>query len=136
MRLVGAVTPTRRMLFNRMPNEGYPMSFQEIDSVEQLESAIETEDNVMVVFSKDQCPACTTMGQWLDKQFVPESNQSGIKVVLAKLERVGRKVVEDFGLRTMPTTLLFKGGDEVYRVTGFQGPQPVNEAVNTHLLAI
>ena len=112
------------------------MSLQEIDSVEQLESTIGSEDNVMVVFSKDQCPACTTMGQWLDQKFVPESNGSGVKVILAKLERVGRKVVEDFGLRTMPTTLLFKGGDEVYRVAGFQGPQPVVNAVNNHLLAI
>ncbi len=112
------------------------MSLQEVSHTDELESMIESTDSLMVVFSKEQCPACNTMGQWLDKQFVPESNQSGIKVVLAKLERVGRKVVEDFGLRTMPTTLLFKGGDEVYRVTGFQGPQPVVNAVNNHLLAI
>mgnify|MGYP000978746440 CR=1 FL=1 len=109
------------------------MSLQEVDSMEQLESVIDTGDDVMVVFSKDQCPACSTMGQWLDSQFVPKEDNSKIKVVVAKLEKVGRKVVEDFGLRTMPTTLLFKRGDEVYRVPGFNGPAPMESAINTHL---
>lgn len=109
------------------------MSLQEVDTMEQLESAIDTGEDVMVVFSKDQCPACNTMGQWLDKQFVPQEDNSKIRVVVAKLEKVGRKVVEDFGLRTMPTTLLFKGGDEVYRVPGFSGPSPIESAINTHL---
>lgn len=109
------------------------MSLQVVESVEQLESEIDTGADVVVVFSKDQCPACNTMGQWLDNQFVPKEENSKIKVVVAKLEQVGRKVVEDFGLRTMPTTLLFRGGDEVYRVPGFTGPAPVESAINTHL---
>lgn len=109
------------------------MSLQEVDSMEQLESAIGDSDDVMVVFSKDQCPACNTMGQWLDKSFVPQENNSSIRVVVAKLEKIGRQAIEDFGLRSMPTTLLFKRGDEVYRVPGFNGPSPIENAINTHL---
>lgn len=110
------------------------MSLQVVESAEQLESEIYGGENVMVVFSKEQCPACNTMANWLDQSFVPEENNSAIRVVVAKLEQVGRKVVEDFGLRTMPTTLLFKRGDEVYRVPGFQGPAPLQSAINAHLL--
>ena len=101
--------------------------------MEQLESEIDSGENVMVVFSKDQCPACNTMGQWLDKSFVPQEDNSKIRVVVAKLEQVGRKVVEDFGLRSMPTTLLFRRGDEVYRIPGFTGPAPLENAINMHL---
>lgn len=111
------------------------MSFEEIESIEQLESAIEHEDALMVVFSKEQCPACDNMSMWLDKRYETEvemQQKSPVKVVLAKLERLGRNVVDSFGLRTVPTTLLFKGGDEVYRVAGFQGPQPVVNAIQSN----
>lgn len=110
------------------------MSLQEVSSAEELENAIDSNEQVMVVFSKEQCPACNTMGNWLNTKFIPEqSQQRPVKVVMAKLEKIGRSVVEDFSLRTMPTTLLFNKGDEVYRVAGFQGPAPVINALNTHL---
>jgi thioredoxin-related protein len=109
------------------------MSLQEVSHTDELESMIESTDSLMVVFSKEQCPACNTMGQWLDQQFTPNPDNSGVKVVIAKLEKLGRRVVEDFSLRTMPTTLLFRRGDEVYRVPGFTNAAPVESAVNAHL---
>lgn len=109
------------------------MSFQEVGSVEELEDAI-SDGQAMVVFSKDQCPACNTMGNWLNKTFIPGQGDAGLKIIVAKLETLGRSIVSDFNLRTMPTTLLFNQGDEVYRVAGFTGPAPVEQAISTHLL--
>lgn len=106
------------------------MSLQEISSTAELEEAIEHDENVMVVFSKDNCPACATQRRWLDGK---AEELSPVKVVVAKLEKLGRTIVEDFGLRTMPTTVLFKNGDEVYRVPGFHGPTSVENAINAHL---
>lgn len=107
------------------------MSFQEVGSVEELEDVI-SDGQTMVVFSKDQCPACNVMGNWLRQNFLPAHENRQLKVVVAKLETVGRDVVSDFGLRTMPTTLLFDKGDEVYRIAGFSSPTPVESAVNKH----
>ena len=73
------------------------------------------------------------MSNWLDQQFIPRQSGSRLKVVVAKLEKIGRSVVSDFNLRTMPTTVLFDQGDEVYRVTGFQSPKPVEQALQAHL---
>lgn len=111
------------------------MSFQEVGSMDELENAIDSNDNVMVVFSKDQCPACNTMGMWLDRQFLPKQEQAErpLTIVKAKLESLGRGMVESFGLRTFPSTLLFNRGDEVYRVAGFTNPAPVESAISTHL---
>lgn len=108
------------------------MSFQEVGSVEELEHAI-SDGTAMVVFSKEQCPACTNMSHWLDHQFIPKQTDTRLKVVVAKLEKIGRAVVSDFNLRTMPTTVLFSQGDEVYRVTGFNSPLPVEQALENHL---
>lgn len=105
------------------------MSFQEVGTVEELEEAI-SDGQSIVVFSKDQCPACVSMDNWLNQKY---NTESGLKIIKAKLEKIGRSVVADFGLRTMPTTLLFKGGEEVYRVAGFVSPQPVENAIGTHL---
>ncbi len=104
-------------------------------SMEQLESFIDDGEAVMVVFSKDQCAACSSMDNWLENNFLQRqtANDSSLRVVKAKLEAIGASAVQDFGLRTMPTTVLFKGGDEVYRVAGFNGPAPVEAAINTHL---
>ncbi len=109
------------------------MSLQEVGTIAELEDAIDTNDSVMVVFSKDQCPACNTMGRWVEDKFIPDESNSTVKVVMAKLEKLGRGVVDSFTLRTMPTTVLFKGGDEVYRVPGFNGPAPIENAINAHL---
>jgi len=109
------------------------MSFQEVGSVEELEDAI-SDGQSMVVFSKDQCPACNTMKHWLDQKFLPTHAGGPLKVVVAKLEKIGRDAVADFNLRTMPTTVLFNQGDEVYRVAGFAGPTPVEQALQAHLI--
>lgn len=109
------------------------MSFQEVDSAAELEDVI-SDGNAVVVFSKEQCPACNDMSRWLNQQFLPKHDGPTLKVVVAKLEKIGRNVVSDFNLRTMPTTVLFNQGDEVYRVTGFNGPAPVERAIETHLL--
>lgn len=109
------------------------MSLQEVDSMEQLEQTINQEEELMVVFSKEQCPACDTMGRWLDSQFPQQNPHPKLKVVLAKLEKIGRDAVQDFSLRTVPTTLLFRQGDEVYRVPGFNNPNSLLHAVSTHL---
>lgn len=108
------------------------MSFQEVGSMEELEQAI-CDGAAMVVFSKEQCPACVSMSTWLDKQFIPKHTDPTLKVVMAKLERLGRTIVSDFNLRTMPTTVLFNQGDEVYRVAGFNSPIPVEQALKNHL---
>jgi thioredoxin 1 len=103
-----------------------------VSSLAELDSVIETSPYVIADFGKDDCPGCNAMDRTLEQlKHVPE--YSDVTLVKAKLETVGRQAFVDLRLRSAPSILLFKNGDEQYRFAGAQQTSTLMNAINTHL---
>lgn len=93
----------------------------EVTDAEFAEMVIETSKKtpVLVDFYATWCGPC--------KAFTPVLAQLAAdyqgKFLLAKIDvDKNRKVVEDYGIRSMPTVLLFKNGEVVERFSGGKAP--------------
>ncbi|AKC86655.1 thioredoxin family protein [Pseudoxanthomonas suwonensis] len=101
-------------------------------SPDDYAAAVAAHPRLLVDFHKDNCPGCTMLDMSLRK-FAAEPAAEGMVLLKVKLEQVGEEFFRGLGLRQTPTLALFRDGEEVARLPGFQSPIQVAQAVDSHL---
>ncbi|MGB3393677.1 MAG: thioredoxin family protein [Stenotrophomonas sp.] len=96
-------------------------------SSDEFNTAIAAHAHVLVDFHKDNCPGCRMLDASLQK-FSATPAASGVTLLKVKLETVGEDFFHGLGLRQTPTLALFRDGQEVARLPGFQTPAQVEQA--------
>ena len=76
------------------------------------------------------CGPCKVIGPIVDQV----SSEYVGKLSVGKLDADGaRDLVQELGIRNIPTLLLYKNGEIVERNTGMVNKEKIEELVNTHL---
>ena len=94
--------------------------------------AIALHPRLLVDYHKDNCPGCRMLEMSLQK-FAATAEAGELVLLKVKLETVGEEFFRALGLRQTPTLSLFRGGQEVARLPGFQTPAQVAAAVAAHM---
>lgn len=104
-------------------------------SPDDYRAAIAAHPRLMVDYFKDDCPGCRMLEMSLQK-FAATAEATGVSLLKVKLESVGEEFFRGLGLRQTPTLSLFRGGQEVARLPGFQTPVQVADAVAAHMAPV
>ena len=88
------------------------MAVRKIDAGQFPEEVLGHEGHVLVDFYADWCPPCRALAPVLD-QFAQE-NVDRVKVVKVDVDN-NEELGEQYGVRTIPTLIAFRGGREVNR---------------------
>lgn len=104
-----------------------------VNSLDEMDSVVGSDTTVLVKFSKDNCPGCTSLDQVIESKLKNNEAYQGVTLVQAKLEVIGREAFMQMRLRSAPSVVMFKDGEEVYRMSGFTGADSFLYAVSTHL---
>jgi len=83
---------------------------------------------LLVDYYKDACPGCRMLELSLSR-FAATSAAEGITLLKVKMEVVGEDFFRNLGLRQTPTLALFKDGQEIQRLPGYQTPAQIEQAV-------
>ena len=85
---------------------------------------------VLVDFWAEWCGPCRMLAPVVDR--VAKANQG--KIVVGKMNvDENQSTPQKFGIQGIPTLILFKGGQEVSRLVGFQSQEAIQEIINEAL---
>lgn len=97
-----------------------------ITEAEFQDRVLKSETPVLLDFFAEWCGPCKLAEPVLEEL----SKEYEGKVIVAKLDvDQNQKVTEQFGVMSIPTTILFKGGQEVSRQVGFAGKARFEELI-------
>ncbi|MBU1084950.1 MAG: thioredoxin [Candidatus Beckwithbacteria bacterium] len=84
------------------------------------EKVLKSDKPVMVDFSAEWCGPCKMAGPIIDEL----AEEYKDKMVIGKMDVDGNKTIAGkYGVMSIPTVILFKGGEEVERMSGFVGKE-------------
>ncbi len=85
---------------------------------------------VLVDFWAEWCGPCRMLAPVIDR--VAKANDG--KIVVGKMNvDENQTTPQKFGIQGIPTLILFKGGQEVSRLVGFQSQEAIQEIINEAL---
>ncbi len=85
---------------------------------------------VLVDFWAEWCGPCRMLAPVIDR--VAKANDG--KIVVGKMNvDENQGTPQKFGIQGIPTLILFKGGQEVTRLVGFQSQEAIQEIINEAL---
>ncbi|KAJ6438249.1 thioredoxin domain-containing protein [Purpureocillium lavendulum] len=90
------------------------MAVSEITSLEQFEEVIKGNPKVVVDFTASWCPPCKMIKPIFAKL---AEEQGEVKFVSVDVDEVPA-VTQKYGIRAMPTFMMFKDGEKVDDLTG------------------
>ncbi|RKR03286.1 thioredoxin 1 [Kushneria sinocarnis] len=99
---------------------------------DEFDALLADHELVLVDFFKDNCPGCKMLDMAL-KRFAAGELADSVALVKVQLEVVGEEFFHRHSLRQTPTLLLFRSGEEVGRLTGFNPPEKIEALVAAHL---
>jgi len=94
----------------------------------------EVEDNkglVLVDFSALWCGPCKLMEPIID-ELAEEYKDKDILISKLDIDE-GAEVAEKYNVMSVPTFILFKGGEVVEQLTGYQSKEALEELINKNL---
>ncbi|MCW5579724.1 MAG: thioredoxin family protein [Luteimonas sp.] len=97
-------------------------------SPDEYHAALAAHPRLLVDYFKDNCPGCRMLEMSLQK-FAAEPAAAGLVLLKVRMETVGEDFFRALGLRQTPTLSLFRDGSEAGRLTGFQAPGQIAQAV-------
>ena len=106
----------------RSPSEPIP-----IDGREELDRTVAEHDPVLVDFSADWCGPC----QMLEP--VVESVAADTDAAVATVDvDANQQLAADYGVRSVPTLVLFAGGQPAERLVGMQDESSLRSVISAH----
>jgi thioredoxin 1 len=100
-----------------------------LNSVDQLNALTAARSNVLIIVSRSNCPGCDALERTLEHHAELRTALADTVVGIAKVEHMPN-ITQVFALRQAPSMILFKDDDEVARITGFQAPHPLIQALH------
>lgn len=97
-------------------------------SPDHYHAALHAHPTVLVDFYKDDCPGCRMLDMAL-ASFADTPRAAGVVLLKVKLETLGERFFRSLGLRQTPTLLLVRDSHEVARMSGYQSPRQIDEAL-------
>ncbi|UYW00810.1 thioredoxin [Flavobacterium agricola] len=94
-----------------------------------LQELIQTTPVVLVDFFAEWCGPCHTLKPIL--QTVKQHVGDAVKIVKVDVDKY-REVAAEYQIRSMPTLLLFKNGELVWRHSGVVGAQDLVRIIEQH----
>ena len=85
---------------------------------------------VLVDFKADWCQPCKMMAPVLKK--VKQNFKEQIKIIKIDIDK-NPAVAQKYGIRGVPTLILFKNGREVWKQSGVLQANQINAIVNSHI---
>ena len=107
------------------------MSKPQVVSDQNFETeVIKSDTPVLVDFWAAWCGPCRMVAPVLEEI----ANEQGEKVKIAKLDVDANPITAGrFGVRSIPTMILFKNGREAQRLVGYQPKERILQQLNPHL---
>ncbi len=85
---------------------------------------------VLVDFKADWCQPCKMMTPVLKQ--VKQNFKDQIKIIKIDIDK-NPAVAQKYGIRGVPTLILFKGGWEVWKQSGVVQANQINAVINSHI---
>ncbi len=85
---------------------------------------------VLVDFKADWCQPCKMMAPVLKQ--VKQNFKEQIKIIKIDIDK-NPAVAQKYGIRGVPTLILFKNGREVWKQSGVLQANQINAIINTHI---
>ncbi len=104
--------------------------FEIVTDTEAFDEIVGGEDPVVAKFQTKSCVICRRLEPGL-KQLADRSSGK-LRIVDVDAEE-NAKLAERYNIRSVPTLILFKGGDERTRCQGFQSTSTLREWAAPHL---
>jgi thioredoxin 1 len=94
------------------------------------ETVVNSEKPVLVDFWAEWCGPCKMIAPVLEDLAIEMSDQ----LVIGKLDvDQNQSTAMAFGVMSIPTLILFKGGNPVATIVGFQQKEQLKKKLNSHL---
>ncbi len=91
---------------------------------------INQEVPVLVDFKADWCQPCKMMAPVLKQ--VKQNFKDQIKIIKIDIDK-NPAVAQKYGIRGVPTLILFKKGHEIWKQSGVLQANQINSIINSHL---
>ncbi|MBI2268577.1 MAG: thioredoxin [Candidatus Blackburnbacteria bacterium] len=106
------------------------MAVLAIDDNNFDKEVLESKVPVLVDYAAEWCGPCRLAGPVLDE--LAKEYEGKVKIVKIDVDQ-SPKTPANFGVMSIPTTILFKNGKEIGRQVGFGGKKPFEELINKGL---
>lgn len=97
----------------------------------ELAKELDNSDVTLVDFWAEWCGPCKMMKKVLDKVEEDNPRVNVIKINVDEVE--SKELVNQFGIRNIPTIVVFKGDEEVQRAIGMKQPSQIQEIIDEYM---
>lgn len=87
-------------------------------TAQQLREKIANGDKLVIDFYGSFCGPCKVMKPWFEKVAKEMNEQDGTKLYLVNIESDKDYIINELGIRSVPTIKGFSNGKEVYHSVG------------------
>ncbi|MDX2075388.1 MAG: thioredoxin [bacterium] len=102
----------------------------EVTTANFKDAVLNSSTPVLVDFGADWCPPCKMIAPIVDEL---ASDYEG-KMVVGKLDAdTNEDIIRQLGIMSMPTLILFKAGQPVMRITGYQTKTKIEKHLAPHI---
>ena len=105
------------------------MSIVNIEDSQFEKEVMEADELVMVDFWAEWCGPCRALGPKLEEI---ASEKSNVKVVKINIDQ-NKETAQKFGIRSIPTMILFKGGKDIETLMGNLPKEEIEAKIDAHV---